>query len=184
MTRIRRGHALPEIPPPHAGPAAGNARLRERDAAVQASGSRRRLGRGKSFPPCKPLKTKETELESRQIILPRSEESDAMAATVSPNRKESRRRVHPRRRSREIGRPGGCGEAKFSYLPNPLKKARNGEGISLTVALRAGSSRRPTPAVSFLRVGRGRYELDGLLDGSFRLLWRGVRPGCPGQARA
>ena len=38
-------------------------------------------------------------------------------------------------------RAGGCGAAKFSY-PQTLEKARNGEGIWLAVAPRAGSSRR------------------------------------------
>src|ERR1700677_3771191 len=89
-----------------------NARLRERDAAVQASGSRRRLGGSENIPPCKPLKTKETELGSRQI-LPRSEEADATVATVSSNQKEAQRRVHPRRRSREIGGPADAGSEIF-----------------------------------------------------------------------
>jgi len=56
---------------------------------------------------------------------------------------------------------GGCGAAKFSY-PQTLEKARNREGISQVVAGLApafGGTPRPTPAVSFPRVGRGRYEL-------------------------
>jgi hypothetical protein len=84
-------------------------------------------GREGTFPPCKPLKTKETELESHKMILPRSEEADATAATVSPKQKGSRRR-HPRRRSREIGGPADSATAKFSY-PQALEKAQNGEGI-------------------------------------------------------
>jgi hypothetical protein len=51
-----------------------HARLCERGAAVQASGSPRRLGGRETFAPCKLLKTNETELESRQI-LPRTEEA-------------------------------------------------------------------------------------------------------------
>ena len=103
--------------------ARGDARFRERDAALQASGSRRRRGGNKNFPPCKPLKTNETELESRQIILPRSEEADATAATISPNQKESRRRVHPRRRWREARGPANAGRRNFP-IRKPLKRLK------------------------------------------------------------
>jgi hypothetical protein len=106
MTRIRHGHALPEIPPAHAGPAAAGEprrRTRERlskiaEAARPSSAfgrtahSRARAPEGSAwrarrsgpsvglaapagrgiFPPCKSLKIKETELQSRQIILTRS----------------------------------------------------------------------------------------------------------------
>jgi hypothetical protein len=65
-----------------------NARLRERGDAVQASDSRRRLGGRETFAACKLLKTNETELESRQIVL-HAEEADATAATVSPNQEKS-----------------------------------------------------------------------------------------------
>ena len=68
---------------------------------------------------------------------PCSEDADATAATVSPNR---RRRVQSRRRSREIGGGGGCRPRKFSY-PQPLEKARNGKG-----SCDRRSSRRPEPA--------------------------------------
>jgi hypothetical protein len=44
------------------------AHVRERNAAVQASGLRRRLGGSENFPPCKPLKTNETGSESRRIF--------------------------------------------------------------------------------------------------------------------
>jgi hypothetical protein len=78
------------------------ARLRERDAAVRASGWRRPLGGGENFLPCKPLKTKETELEFRQIFL-RSAETDATAATVSPNQEEP----HPKSVLGSCGKSAG-----------------------------------------------------------------------------
>jgi hypothetical protein len=133
----------------------------ERDAAVQTSGSRRRLGARETFPPCKPLKTNETELESRQI-LPCSKEADATAATVSPNQKESRRCVHPRRRSREIGGPAGCGGRNFP-VRKPLRRLETEKESgrpSLLAPARASvqGNARLTPEVSSLRVGRGRYQ--------------------------
>jgi hypothetical protein len=117
-----------------------NARLRERDAAVRASGFWRPLGGSETFPPCKPLKTKETELESRQIILPRSEQADAMAATVSPNRKESRRRVDRRRRSREIGGSTDAGRRNFPIRKSlkRLKAAKESRWLSGFVPARVG----------------------------------------------
>ena len=117
-----------------------NARLRECDAAVEASGARRRPGGRETFPPSKPLKTKETELESRRIRLG-SEDADATAATVSPNRKESRRRVHPRRRSREIGREADTGRRNFP-IRNPLKRLETGKKSGKPSLSRAGSSLR------------------------------------------
>jgi hypothetical protein len=80
------------------------------------------------------LKTNETELESRQLILRRSEEADATAATVSPNQ-EPKGVATPRRSSASFAgnrRAGGCGEAKFSY-PQTLEKAQNRERISLSL---------------------------------------------------
>jgi hypothetical protein len=78
---------------------------------------KRRVRRGKSFPPCKPLKTNETELESRQI-LPRSEEpmqrrrtsrrpkkSRDPASILGVVRGKSAARRMPRRRNFPIRKP-------------------------------------------------------------------------------
>jgi len=107
-----------------------NARFGERDAAVKASGPWRRLGESESFPPCKPLKTNETELESRQF---------------SPVRRTLMQRRRPSRPAEPVATPrpssasfaGSRGAAKFSY-PQPLEKARNEEGIWQAVAPHAG----------------------------------------------
>jgi len=77
------------------------------------------------------LKTKETELESRQIILPRFEQADATVATATP-RPSSASLAGNRR-------VGGGGEAKFS-CPQTLEKARNRERTWLAVGVRAGLS--------------------------------------------
>jgi hypothetical protein len=122
-----------------------NARLRERDAAIQ--GSRRPLGGSETFPPCKPLKTKETELEFRQIILPRSEVADALAATVSPNRKESPPRVHPPRRSREIGGPADARRRNFP-IRKPLKRLETAKESGCEAPTTSAQNRSPAPPAS------------------------------------
>jgi hypothetical protein len=86
-TTPRRLSRIAEAGTPHGRAVSCNARFCERDAAVQTSGLERRLGGRETFLLCKLLKTNETELEFRQIF-PRSEETDATAATVSPNQEE------------------------------------------------------------------------------------------------
>jgi hypothetical protein len=101
---------------------------------------RRALGVGwkeENFPPCKLLKTHETELESHRILRC-SEDPDATAATISPNRK-GRGGSFLSASFAAIG--AECGEAKFS-CSQTLEKAQNGEGISQAVALPSGSRRR------------------------------------------
>jgi hypothetical protein len=85
---------------------------------------------GETFPPCKPLKTKETELESRQI--PRHFRGSPMQ-----RRRPFRRTKRSRREAASIlgvvcGKSAGrwTRAAKFSY-PQTIEKARNGEGIWL-----------------------------------------------------
>jgi hypothetical protein len=160
--RDRRGPATA----PRARGRTSHGRERSPECSVFASATqrskrrlRRQLGRRGNFPPCKLLRTNETELESR-LILPRSEDVDATAATVAPNRKGSRRRVHPRRRSREIGGPADSGLRNFP-IRKPLKRletAKESGWLSLLEPAFEGTP-RPTPAVSSRRVGRGRYEL-------------------------
>ncbi len=94
------------------------ARVRERNVAVQASGSWRRLGEG-NFPGCKPLKTNETELESPQIPPVRGSQSDAGDRLVYPQGvATSRPSSAPFAGNR---RGGGCGAGKFSN-PQPTEE--------------------------------------------------------------
>ncbi len=69
MTRIRRGQALPE-PTPHASRRrrAESSTARGRLSQIAEAARPSRIGGRETFPPCKPLKTNETELESRQIL--------------------------------------------------------------------------------------------------------------------
>jgi hypothetical protein len=100
--------------------------------------NRRARGVGReeeNFPPYKLLKTHETELECYQV-LPHSEEAEATAATVSPNRKGRGASFLGVVR----GNRRGMREAKFS-CPQSLEKAQNGEGISQAVAPPSSSSR-------------------------------------------
>jgi hypothetical protein len=118
---------------------------RQRDAAVQASGARRRLGERGTFPPCKPLKTNETELESCQI-LPVRRTPMQRGVTISPDRRS------PDAASVLGVVRGKSRVAKFSY-PQPPEKAGNREGIWPAVAHAQGTPRL-TPAVSSISVGR------------------------------
>jgi hypothetical protein len=171
MTRICRGHALPEVPPPHAEPDAGkptvdrarrpwriadaarssiapaagrhaparglqNARVREPNAAIRASDSR---CRERKFSCLQTVENKRNRIGISQNP-PRREGAGATARP--PRRTETSSKAAPvlgavRRKSAPRRRRG----AKFSY-PQPLEKARNGEGISRAIAPRGGPSRR------------------------------------------
>jgi hypothetical protein len=154
---------------------------------VQASGWRRRLESG-TFPPRKPLKTNETELESRQFLPVRK---DADATSVSPYRKESRDTASFSASFAGSQRGGGCAAAKFSY-PQPLEKARNCEGIWQAVAPRAAFGgrrvrlRRFHPsgsAGSRCELARTGEALD-LVDPHLLVIGRRPRARCNGTARA
>src|ERR1700677_112942 len=112
-----------------------NARLRERDAAVRASGSRRRLGRGENFLP-QTLEDKRNRIGISPNP-PRSE--DAGATSISPVRKQLGHRVRSRRRSREIGRLADERRRNFP-IRNRLKrleKAKESRRPSLLAPARA-----------------------------------------------
>jgi hypothetical protein len=96
-------------------------------------------GREENFPPCKPLQTNETELESRQILI-RSEEADATAAAVSPGQRSRSNPASILGVVRGKSAAPRMRAAKFSY-PQTLENAGNGEGISplsLLAPTRAG----------------------------------------------
>jgi hypothetical protein len=101
------------------------------------------------FPPCKPLKSNETELESRQI----------------PVRRTPMQWLRPSRRTERVSTPrpssasfaGNRGRRNFP-IRNPLKRpdtAKESGRPSLFPPAWAGvrGTPRPTPAVSSLRVG-------------------------------
>jgi hypothetical protein len=106
-----------------------NARLRERDAAVEASGSRRRLGRltAKRFrPEMAPQRLEKIESalgngmgsdasNLQHLVHGRVADRAAWVTTVSPNQKESRL---PLRLSPEIDGPADCGGEIFLFA-NP-----------------------------------------------------------------
>jgi hypothetical protein len=189
MKRIRRGHTLPEIPPPHVVPAAGEPRHRAREGGCRRSRGPEQSARGRTShsrarsPECSASRARrggpsaglaapiarERNFSSLQTIEnkrnrvgspsnpPTFGGSDATAATVSPNQKEARRCVHPRRRWRESAGRRMWG-AKFSY-PQTLEKAQNGEGIWLA----AGLSRRSEEG----RISLQRFHSSG----SARTVW-------------
>jgi len=119
--------------------------------------------RDETFPPCKPLKTKETELESRQI--PRQFRGSPMQRP-RPFRRTKRSRREAASILGVVSRKSAgrrTRAAKFSY-PQTIEKAGNGEGIwllPLFAPARAGVEGKAASdsSSSFLRVGRGRYEL-------------------------
>jgi hypothetical protein len=87
-------------------------------ATVQTSGARRRLGGRKTFPPCKPLKTNEIGLESRQIIPVRR----------TPMR---RRRLSSRtERSRDASRSGSAEAGAKSQRRRAPALSRPGQSVA------------------------------------------------------
>ncbi len=98
------------------------ARVRERNVAVQASGSRRRLGGGK-FSWLQTIENKRNRI-GIPANPPPSAGARAMPATAWFTRRELRRHVRPRRRSPEIGEAADAGRGNFP-IRNPLKKARS-----------------------------------------------------------
>jgi hypothetical protein len=161
-------HALPEIPPPHAGPplasrgvdartapqiveatteqrargrkshslALLNARLRERDVAVQ------RRDRGEGGEPFLFSSVQIIENKRNRVGIPPNNPPTFRGIRCNGGDRlaEPKGVVTPRPSWASFAgnrRAGGCGDVKFSYLQT-LEKARNGEGIWPTVALRAG----------------------------------------------
>ncbi len=142
--------------------------LRESAVAMLSLKSRRRMS---SPPPASRARSPECSASRAQ----RGGSSIGLPAPAGREQKFSSLQTIENKRNR-IGIPpnphprpslasfaGNRGAAKFSY-PQPLEKARNGEGISQAALLTPlgqafRRTPRPTPAISSLRVGRGQYEL-------------------------
>jgi hypothetical protein len=146
-----RGYPLPEIPPPHCRAAADESRRRTcargccRSPSPRDRPARSRWGLRTAAPGLPKARLRERrsgptagrrnfsslqsiENKRNRIGIPlnshsRSGEADATAATLSPNQKESRQRVHPRRSSRKIGASVDVGGEIF-LSANPRKGSK------------------------------------------------------------